>query len=139
MAGNSFGKLFTVTTFGESHGPALGCVVDGCPPGLELDTQDMQRDLDSANIPAKLKPVLAYAEKLTTTPNRVSAADAQAVYDAGWDERALYDTVVVCALFNFMNRLVEGTGCSPAAEAAGEDEHEPLMSYLAWGEEMGFA
>lgn len=100
---------------------------------------DMQRDLDSADIPAKLKPVLAYAAKLATTPNRVSVGDAQAVYDAGWDERALYDTVVVCALFNFMNRLIEGTGCSPAAEAAGEDEHEPLMSYLAWGEEMGFA
>ena len=33
MAGNTFGQLFTVTTFGESHGPALGCVVDGCPPG----------------------------------------------------------------------------------------------------------
>ena len=36
MSGNSFGKLFTVTSFGESHGPALGCVVDGCPPGMEL-------------------------------------------------------------------------------------------------------
>ncbi len=46
MSGNSFGKLFTVTSFGESHGPALGCVVDGCPPGLELSEEDMQRDLD---------------------------------------------------------------------------------------------
>ena len=46
MAGSSFGKLFTVTTFGESHGPALGCVVDGCPPGLALSSADMQRDLD---------------------------------------------------------------------------------------------
>lgn len=46
MSGNSFGKLFTVTSFGESHGPALGCVVDGCPPGLELCEDDMQRDLD---------------------------------------------------------------------------------------------
>ncbi len=46
MSGNSFGKLFTVTSFGESHGPALGCVVDGCPPGLELTEADMQRDLD---------------------------------------------------------------------------------------------
>jgi len=46
MAGNSTGKLFTVTSFGESHGPALGCVVDGCPPGLELDSSDMQGDLD---------------------------------------------------------------------------------------------
>ena len=46
MSGNSIGKLFQVTTFGESHGPALGCIVDGCPPGLALTTADLQRDLD---------------------------------------------------------------------------------------------
>ena len=46
MSGNSIGKLFTVTTFGESHGPALGCIVDGCPPGLALCEADLQRDLD---------------------------------------------------------------------------------------------
>jgi len=46
MSGNSIGKLFTVTTFGESHGPALGCIVDGCPPGLELSAADLQHDLD---------------------------------------------------------------------------------------------
>lgn len=46
MSGNSFGKLFTVTTFGESHGPALGAIVDGCPPGLELAEADLQHDLD---------------------------------------------------------------------------------------------
>ncbi len=46
MSGNSIGKLFTVTSFGESHGPAIGCVVDGCPPGLELCEADMQHDLD---------------------------------------------------------------------------------------------
>ncbi|MBL1264656.1 chorismate synthase [Candidatus Methylomicrobium oryzae] len=46
MSGNTFGKLFTVTTFGESHGPALGCIVDGCPPGLELSESDIQADLD---------------------------------------------------------------------------------------------
>ena len=46
MAGNSIGQLFKVTTFGESHGPALGCVVDGCPPGLVLDEGDLQWDLD---------------------------------------------------------------------------------------------
>ncbi|NCV93437.1 MAG: chorismate synthase, partial [Synechococcaceae bacterium WB7_3xG_012] len=46
MAGNRFGTLFTVSTFGESHGPALGCVVDGCPPGLPLDETLIQRDLD---------------------------------------------------------------------------------------------
>jgi chorismate synthase len=46
MSGNSIGRLFTVTTFGESHGPALGGVVDGCPPGLALSEADMQKDLD---------------------------------------------------------------------------------------------
>ena len=46
MSGNTFGKLFTVTTFGESHGIALGCIVDGCPPGLELTEADLQVDLD---------------------------------------------------------------------------------------------
>jgi chorismate synthase len=46
MAGNTFGQLFTVTSFGESHGPALGCIVDGCPPGLELSEEDIQRDVE---------------------------------------------------------------------------------------------
>ncbi len=45
MSANSFGKLLTVTTFGESHGPAIGCVVDGCPPGLELDASEFAHDL----------------------------------------------------------------------------------------------
>ncbi|HZX25806.1 MAG TPA: chorismate synthase [Telluria sp.] len=46
MSGNTFGKLFTVTTFGESHGPAIGCVIDGCPPGMALSEADIQPDLD---------------------------------------------------------------------------------------------
>lgn len=46
MAGNTFGKLFTVTTFGESHGQGLGAIVDGCPPGMSLTEEDLQQDLD---------------------------------------------------------------------------------------------
>ena len=46
MSGNSYGKLFTLTTFGESHGPALGGIIDGCPPGLPLSEDDLQKDLD---------------------------------------------------------------------------------------------
>jgi chorismate synthase len=46
MSGNTFGKLFAVTNFGESHGPAIGCVIDGCPPGMNLSEADIQPDLD---------------------------------------------------------------------------------------------
>ena len=46
MSGNSFGKIFTVTTYGESHGRALGCIIDGCPPGMLLDESDIQTDLE---------------------------------------------------------------------------------------------
>lgn len=46
MSGNTLGKLFCVTSFGESHGPAIGCIVDGCPPGLALTVEDIQRELD---------------------------------------------------------------------------------------------
>lgn len=46
MSGNSIGKLFIVTSFGESHGPAIGCIVDGCPPGMALSEEDLQGDLD---------------------------------------------------------------------------------------------
>lgn len=46
MSGNTFGNLFRVTSFGESHGPAIGCVIDGCPPGLSLTEADIQRELD---------------------------------------------------------------------------------------------
>ena len=46
MSGNTIGKLFCVTSFGESHGPAIGCIVDGCPPGMELTTENIQLELD---------------------------------------------------------------------------------------------
>lgn len=46
MAGNTFGQLFRVTTFGESHGGGVGCVIDGCPPGLEISVEEIQKDLD---------------------------------------------------------------------------------------------
>ncbi|WP_037305505.1 carboxymuconolactone decarboxylase family protein [Amycolatopsis orientalis] len=67
-------------------------------------------DLDSSPVDARMKPVLAYVGKLTRTPSKMTDADAEAVFAAGWDEAALHDAVLVCALFNFMNRMVEGLG-----------------------------
>jgi len=66
--------------------------------------------IDSAPVADKLKPLLQYAAGLTDAPSEVTAADAQACYDAGWDEQALHDTIMVVACFNFMNRLLEGHG-----------------------------
>lgn len=67
-------------------------------------------DIKSAPIDSKMKPILAYVQKLTRLPTRRTKADARAVYDAGWNDQALYDAISVCALFNFMNRFVEGIG-----------------------------
>lgn len=67
-------------------------------------------DIDKAAIDNRLKPILHYAGKLTRQPDGLTQADADAVFAAGWDDQALHDTVSVCALFNFMNRLVEGLG-----------------------------
>ena len=63
MSGNSFGKLFSVTTFGESHGKAIGCIVDGCPPGYKVSEKDIQPDLNresqgSQNIQLKGKKMI---------------------------------------------------------------------------------
>ena len=46
MSGNTFGKIFSVTTFGESHGEAMGCIIDGCPPNFEIKNADIQMELD---------------------------------------------------------------------------------------------
>src|SRR6056297_1726928 len=79
--------------------------------GIDISTMEaMMDDLSSASIDPKLKPIMAYVEKLTQTPTRMTEADADAVYQAGWSEAALFDAVQVCALFNMMNRILEGTG-----------------------------
>ena len=77
-------------------------------------------DIDKAPVDAKLKPLLRYAKKLTETPARMTPADAEAVYAAGWSDDALMQAIAICCMANFMNRLVEGTGvhADPAKFAA---------------------
>jgi len=71
---------------------------------------DLVEDVDHSDLADKLKPVFRYLRKLTLTPARMTPQDAEAVFAADWDDRALHDAVAVCALFNFMNRFVEGMG-----------------------------
>jgi len=67
-------------------------------------------DLDSAPIDSRMKSLLRYLGKVTRTPALVTCEDAEAVFAAGWDERALHDAVYVCGIFNMMNRIVMGLG-----------------------------
>lgn len=85
-----------------------------------------------------MKPALRYARKLTRQPNGATQADADAIFAAGWDETALYHTVAVTALFNFMNRLVEGMGIElepayvkPASKRLAHQGYLPLIDMLS--------
>lgn len=123
--------------------------------GIEQNLFDaLMSDLDSSPVDARLKPILAYVRKLTLSPARIGDVDAETVYAAGWDEQALFDAVSVCALFNFMNRLVEGSGIkhdpladAPEAQAArrarmgtpGDDPHSAPRSYTKLAATYGIA
>ena len=76
----------------------------------------LKDDVTLAAAAPKLRPLLAYARKLTQSPAGITQADADAVFDAGWEEQALHDAVAVCCLFNFMNRYVEGLGIEADAK-----------------------
>lgn len=93
--------------------------------------EGLMADLDSSAVDEKLKPLLAYAGKLTRDPARISARDAQAVYDAGWDEEALFSAVSVAALFNLMNRIVEGTGTRTDPLSQSDEDRKARMSRMA--------
>lgn len=67
-------------------------------------------DPDTAAVDDAMRPVLRYVRKLTLTPSQVTSTDTQAILDAGWPERALFDAASVCALFNLFNRVVDGLG-----------------------------
>jgi uncharacterized peroxidase-related enzyme len=106
----------------------------GAPKSAILSALD---DIDSSPIAEKMKPVLRYARKLTEKPDSITQTDADAVFAVGWGESALYQTVAVTALFNFMNRLVEGTGIEldqsyvkPASERLAKTGYLPLIEMM---------
>lgn len=100
-------------------------------------------DPAGAGVEARLLPLLSYARKLTNAPARMTDADAKAVYAAGWDEQALYHTILICALFNLMNRVIEGCGVvtDPAVRAEQRERHEKtknrLDTYREFAERLG--
>lgn len=98
----------------------------------------MIEDLEHSGLEHKWLPMMAYVRKLTLSPSRLVAADAQAVFAAGWDEQALHDAIVVVCLFNFMNRFADGHGIKGDAavfaargHALKDDGYDPLLEMLA--------
>lgn len=94
-------------------------------------------DVATAPVDDRLRPLLAFARKLTLQPAKMVAADAQAVFDAGWSERDLHDAVLTVGLFNLMNRLLEGHGVKghdslyrDRGAALARDGYAPLLAYL---------
>lgn len=98
---------------------------------------------EPAQVNARLGPILAYVRKLTEAPSSIRDADAAAVFAAGWTEEALFHAISVCALFNFMNRIVEGCGVvtDPTVVAAQRERYEALRdnpeSYREFGRRIG--
>lgn len=76
----------------------------------------MLSDLDASPVNLRLKPVLRFVRKLTQAPARMEQGDADAIFDAGWTEDSFHFTVMICGLFNFYNRLMDGYGVRNTAE-----------------------
>jgi uncharacterized peroxidase-related enzyme len=81
-------------------------------------------DPDTAPVADKFRPLLAYVRKLTLAPTTVTQEDADAVFAAGWDEKALHDAIAVCARMNFMCRLVQGHGFVPMSKERARQNAE---------------
>ncbi|KTE01894.1 MULTISPECIES: carboxymuconolactone decarboxylase family protein [Alphaproteobacteria] len=114
------------------HGShVLAAEAFGIDPAL---LESLLHDVEAAAIDPALKPLLAFVAKLTREPAKIGARDAAAVYAAGWSEDALFAAISVCALFNFMNRIVEGAGVRIDPLAEGKAERAARVARLAQGE-----
>jgi uncharacterized peroxidase-related enzyme len=78
--------------------------------------ENLLDDIDTSAVDDKLKPVLHYVKKLTESPSIMLQADVDAIFAAGWDEDSFHFTVMICALFNMMNRIMDGYGVKNTAE-----------------------
>lgn len=113
--------------------------------GIEPEVLDgLMGDTGHSDLAPGLAATLEYLRKLTVAPARLSDADAQAVFEQGVSEQALFDAITVGALFNFMNRIVEGTSVvlNPEHMAASRDRHQASLDdpepYRSFARQLGF-
>lgn len=90
---------------------------------------ELLEDIDKASIDDKMKPILKYVKKLTLEPTKMIQNDIDAVLEAGWSERGLYDAMMICCTFNFMNRFVEGLGLDYSPEQSNESAEMLMGGY----------
>ena len=91
--------------------------------------EKLLEDLDNAPLEPRMKALLRFARKLTVTPGEMSQADADAVFEAGWEEQALHDTIAVTARVAFMQRLVEGHGFIPFSPEVARSHAEKRVEF----------
>ena len=91
----------------------------------------LKMDINSAKIDDKLKPILRFIKKLTLTPDKITQADAQQIFAAGWDEHAYFDSVCICAIMNCMNRFV--TSLSIDVNSPGIKPTDKMLLTLGYG------
>ena len=105
-------------------------VARGIEPGV---VEKLVADVASAPVSAKLKPLLAYVKKLAANPHTISQADADAIFAAGWDDRAFHDAVALTARMTFMSRIIFGHGFVPMTpeRAKTSAEHRAKVGYVA--------
>jgi len=107
-------------------------------PGL---IEKLKINIDSSGVDDNLKPILAYVKKLTLTPSKIVKQDIDKILSSGWSEEAVYLAASICALFNFMNRVVSGFGISSDSinkDRFNDGSHLSGSSYKNFGKKMGF-
>lgn len=90
----------------------------------------LKTDINSAKIDDKLKPILRFIKKLTLTPDQITQADVQQIFDAGWDDHAYFDSVCICAIMNCMNRFVTAIGID--ANSPGINHTDKMLFTLGY-------
>lgn len=101
--------------------------------GVDADLlESLLTDVDASPVDERLKPVLRFVRKLTQTPSKMVQADADAIFEAGWDEDAFHYAVMICALFNLYNRLMDGYGVRNTADFRRERGQMLADAGYAW-------
>jgi alkylhydroperoxidase family enzyme len=110
--------------------------------GVDADVlAAMLDDVDAAPLEPAMRPLLAYVRQLTLAPAKMTQTLTNAALEAGWSEDALFEAASVCALYNYMNRIVEAVGIVPGEEYAAPDAEALKLrrssTYVGWGERSG--